>query len=651
MTSEPTLAAYLQAARHRPWIIVLCAVVLGTAAFLVLGRGVVVYERQADVIVRASTAQSTFDPGSDSTRLLDRSFLANEVRFASSDSIRNEVIARLGETGETTPASLNVRVEPDPDADVLQFVSRATDTDRATRMANTYAQVYVEARRQNAVASFSGAISLLEDQLELLRANRDELRSDADALAVRLANAEPDSAQERSLQAQLDAEERSISSSLAALSSEEAAAVDSLSRLRVGSQLAATGTAEIVGEAFDDGVALPGRGPQAAVVGGVVGAVIGALLALALERADSRIRSVGELEETIAGRAQLLGAVPKLRRTRARRISVFTEPNSGYAEAIYQIRSALLFLLRSSRDRLIVVTSANEGEGKTTLAVNLAWSLPEVAGKTALIDLDLRQDNTIHHFGIASGEGASDILERGAHPADVTFEFQDHKDQLRYIPAGRAVPNPSDVLARSAVEELLATISDDRITLVDAAPLLPVSDALPLAATADYVVMVVRLHRTRRSELLSAIAKVQAAGSPGLLIVGVGVQSRGSSYYGKSSDSWLSRIASGRSRDAGRPNFPARRRLRRQPDAEASWQPGDEPAKGRARKRAVENGAAPGEPSRNGSRLAASPTTGSRKPEPTGPSARPMTSSDGAEDDGARHTSDRKSTGRPPRSR
>ena len=169
-------------------------------------------------------------------------------------------------------------------------------------------------------------------------------------------------------------------------------------------------------------------------------------------------------------------------------------PKSLSAESYRSLRSSIRFANIDKDIKTIVVTSSIAGEGKSTISGNLAYILSQDESRVLIIDCDLRKPDIHQKFYIDNGKGLSDVLVGECALKDVIKKIE---DSLFLITAGTIPPNPSELLGSHAMEDLLNEVSDtfDYI-VIDTSPILPVTDALILAAKSDATIIVARAKKT-----------------------------------------------------------------------------------------------------------------------------------------------------------
>ena len=185
-------------------------------------------------------------------------------------------------------------------------------------------------------------------------------------------------------------------------------------------------------------------------------------------------------------------------------------PRSVYAESYRQIRANLRFASTNLRGNVLLVCSPGPGEGKTTVACNLAASLADSGESVVVVDADLRRPSVHKRFETLSrSRGLSNYL------ADPTTALLDvvHTSELggvSVVPAGPTPPNPSELLGSSRMKRLLDELGSlFDIVVVDSPPLLLVADGPVLASQAHGAIVVVSGHVTRLSSLRASLSALE----------------------------------------------------------------------------------------------------------------------------------------------
>jgi len=182
------------------------------------------------------------------------------------------------------------------------------------------------------------------------------------------------------------------------------------------------------------------------------------------------------------------------------------------AEAIQDLRTALPFSKSGAPSRVILVSSSSAGEGKTTIAINLAIALAQRA-KTCLVEGDLRQPVFASVFGLQSKTGLSQVLT-GEATMDAALTSVPEVSGLAVLPCGRAVANPASLVDSGAMVASVTDLSNRfDYVVIDSPPVIPFSDARVLSRFADVVVLVGRYGLTTQRAIVRCaqmLAEVQA---------------------------------------------------------------------------------------------------------------------------------------------
>ncbi|MGJ3189263.1 MULTISPECIES: polysaccharide biosynthesis tyrosine autokinase [Paenarthrobacter] len=279
----------------------------------------------------------------------------------------------------------------------------------------------------------------------------------------------------------------------------------------------------------------------ALVIGLVAGLVAAIAYALLRNIFDRRVRSVAQVEAETGVAA--IGTIPFHKNFDGKNRIVLSHGGNdlenrnhqdyAVAEAIRELRTNLQFMDVDNPPRIIVVTSALPGEGKTTVVANLAQTIAASGQRVVVIDGDLRRPTLAKAFGLLNNVGLTDVLIGRATLNDVLQPWGETGD-LFVLGAGSVPPNPSELLGSNVMHALLEDIAKHAIVLVDAPPLLPVTDAAILTARTDGAIVVSRAGKTTYDQLKRALQNLERVrGRPlGLIINGVSRKSSKGEDYG-----------------------------------------------------------------------------------------------------------------------
>jgi non-specific protein-tyrosine kinase len=242
-------------------------------------------------------------------------------------------------------------------------------------------------------------------------------------------------------------------------------------------------------------------------LGLVLGLVVGAAIVIVRNNLDNTVK--GAEDFTDAG-VPVVGSVPLDKHTQESPIAFRGDPHGARAEAYRLLRTNLQFMNVDAAPRVIAVTSAVSGEGKSTTAMNLAAALAEAGSRVCLVEADLRRPTIAKSLGLVADVGFTTVLINRVPLPDA---LQSAGPNLAVLTSGALPPNPSEVLVSVHAGELIAKIADQfEYTIIDTAPLLPVADGSEVAALADATLVVYRAGKTTREQAARSLLALQKIG-------------------------------------------------------------------------------------------------------------------------------------------
>lgn len=498
----------LKALRRRWWIVAICVIVTPAAALAFSLSQQKEYSATATLLFQKSNV------GQDLLGVTD--YNVDQEREAAT----NTALASLDVIYDRTEAALKPRV-PDPNVnvtvsqsgtdDLAQVVATDPNPRVAALTATTFAEEFVAFRRQSQRESIDRAIGLLERRIERLR-NADANQASIDKLVAQL----------RDLQ------------NLASIQ---------------------TGNVQLVERASVPDTPSSPKTKRNVALGIFLGLLLGVALALLVDRLDRRIRDADEIEDSVE--APVLGVVPQSKAIQKQKGGLeVLRPTD--VEAFRLLRAELRYFEASKDASCILVTSSAPGEGKSTVAWNLALAAAESGAKVLLVEADLRRPVLALKMGATPGEnGLSTVLSEQVSLSDALQHYEHgpgHTFDVLY--AGPKPPNPGDLLESENMTALLGEVRRryDYIVL-DTAPVPVVSDPIPLLSQVDGVLVVTRLGKTQRDQLAHLRRQLVKFNAPVLGVV-INGGARVGDYAGYSGYSYAA--APGKADDAREPGLVAR---------------------------------------------------------------------------------------------
>jgi polysaccharide biosynthesis transport protein len=506
---EPSLGEYAAVLKRRLWIVLLAAVVVPAAAVYFSSAQSKLYAASTDVLLTSAATGVQSPLTSDGTSLI-----ATQQEIAASPLIAQRVV-RAAHITTRTAAEIHSELSLSAvgNADVLRITIKDRSPVAAVQLANLYARQYTEYRR-------SLDTSFIDSTRKEIQARMTALR---------------DAGQQRSpLYTALAQKEQDLV---------QVAALQTVSAVVLRPSAAAT---RIRPSPKRDGA-----------LGLIVGLMLGLGLALVAEAIDPRVRTTNNISELVG--LPVLGrlSTPRWRLRRKKRLVMLEDTTGEQANALRILSTNLDFANASRGAKLVMITSPTEGEGKSTTAANLAVAFARNGRRVLLADLDLHRPVIAKFFDVADGPGLTgaalgrftldDAIERvpiavseaelrlhnGGSPGD------DDDDGpfggvavLQVLPTGPIPTNPSEFVASPAVRSVLDELRERaEIVIIDAPPLLAVSDTLALSGIVDAVVLVTRVKGARRAILHQARHVLDSAPAAKLGIVVTGIEHEEGDWY------------------------------------------------------------------------------------------------------------------------
>jgi len=265
------------------------------------------------------------------------------------------------------------------------------------------------------------------------------------------------------------------------------------------------------------------------VLGLIVGLLAGGGFAVLREALDTTIKSVQQLEPLVP--APVIGTISFDSNAVDTPLITAIDTYAPRAEAFRVLRTNLQFIDPDVQRKVFVITSSLPGEGKTTTAVNLALALAEGGESVVLVEGDLRRPKISEYLRLESAVGLTTVLI-GKLPLKDAVQTT-ASEGLAVVTSGATPPNPAELLKSSAMSALIASLREQYdIVLIDAPPLLPVTDGALLAAQADGALLVVRHGKTTTDQVSLAVERLEAVGATPVGVIFNMTPAKGGDGYG-----------------------------------------------------------------------------------------------------------------------
>lgn len=462
---------YLRLVRRRAWILVACLVVIPAAAYFYTDARPKVFEASTLLQVQTAAVDTTVSPDFSQPQ----SNIQAVATFVSTSAVADEAARRLG----MPPGSLLGAASADASEETGFVTLTATGPtgQRAADIANAFAAALNAAREKRGREAVGQAITRVRGQLSSTPKNDLVTRS-----------------QLRQQLQKLEALNNAQSQNLQVLQ-------------------AATGGTQIAPH--------PKRNATVAII---LALLIGVGLIALIERFDRQVHKPDDLEQ-VTGLA-FLATIPG---------DAFdpTNPSPAAVEAFQTLRNSLTYFNIDGELASLAVVSSLKGEGKTTVALNLALSYANFGKNVILVDTDLRKPDLARRLGTPETVGLSQVLVGAASLDEAVRDIEIGGTQFRLLPGGPIPPNPSALIGSTRMREVLAELrSWADLVVLDTTPLLVVSDAFPLMDQVSGIVALARLDHSPRDAIRRMVQICATAGGRVLGVVATGGAGKSSASYG-----------------------------------------------------------------------------------------------------------------------
>ena len=491
---ESDLKIYARVIWRWWWLVLVCMVVAGGAAYMVSNISTPIYQASSTLLIdRANTPD-----GSTYTEIIGSERIAKTYAgLMALDATLENVAHKLGIDPAVLESDItNISVTPQRDTQLVEIVVEGVSPSLTMHVANELPNVFIEDINKLQTERFAEPKENLKNQLEILSNEIELIQIEIDNIGDSPTQQEElNIAQRRSELTQYQASYANMLQSYEALRLTEIQAADSV---------------VVVQKAKEPETFIRPRTLVNTLLATIVGAMMALGLVFLVEYLDERVKSPQDLVGLL--NIPFLGAVSVIRNKDERKFGMLitaTEPRNPISEAYRGLRTSLQFSSVDMPLRSLVVTSAQPQEGKTTTAANLAVVMAQAGHKVILIDADMRKPSQHRLFDVPKAPGLTDALLAATQPEPQhTFV-----ENLRLIPSGKIPPNPSELLGSQRMRQLLDDLqSSADIVIIDAPPLLPVTDAQVLSTQVDGTLLLVNagINRSAVIRAVEALNRVNA---------------------------------------------------------------------------------------------------------------------------------------------
>lgn len=276
-------------------------------------------------------------------------------------------------------------------------------------------------------------------------------------------------------------------------------------------------------------------------IAGVLGVMLGVFGTFLIEFLDNTIKTSEDVERELE--LSTIGTIPDMNNKRG--LVALRDPKSPIVEAFRTLRTNIQFSSIDKEIKVIALTSSGSGEGKSTVAANLASIIAQSDKRVLLIDADLRKPRIHEMFRTGNALGLTNVLVRGRDMKDVLYTYET-LNNLQIITSGPVPPNPAELIGSNKMKEFIESIRDQYdVIIIDTPPVGLVTDSAVLSTLVDGIIMVAASGETNIDEITKgkeSLDKVNA-NIMGVVLNKVPIDDSvyGYGYYGETSTSRRSR--------------------------------------------------------------------------------------------------------------
>ena len=500
------LRRYIGLLWHWAWLLALVTALAAGAAYLVSQRLTPVYEASTTLLINEAQSNQT----TDYTAILTSERLARTyAAMMTKQPVLEAVQAELSLAMDLEDLEEAVSVQPVRDTQLIEVTVQDPDPQRAADIANTIFRVF-EAQNQALQASrFAASKESLAAQLEEVNAQISRAEQSLAALAE-----------------DNQAERDRLEASLAQYRQTYAGLLTSYEEVRVAEAQATSNVVQVE----------PAQPPDEPVrprvaVNTLLASMVGLMLAVGgvflVEALDNTLRTPDDVARLLG--LPVLGVIAD-HPVEDGRLVVLETPRSPVAEAFRSLRTNLQF---ASVDRPLVrllVTSPGPGEGKSTVAANLAAVLAQSGKRVTLLDADMRRPRVHKLYGLPNRSGLSGLFVDPRLILDGVLQ-RTPLENLSVITTGDLPPNPSELLGSEKMNEIITQVMEiSDVLVIDSPPVMLVTDSAVLSQRVDGVLLVLRQGETNLEVARHSVEALRRVGANLLGVVLNGVPARSSRY-------------------------------------------------------------------------------------------------------------------------
>lgn len=468
------LTTYIAILWRRKWIIaisIIAATIVATIATL-LATPTYVASTTVRVVTFGSGPADPSKPDINYSQLL----MSTYAKILTSGSVRGDIKGQLN-----LEAFPQLTAELVPNTELMRINAEATNPQSAQDIANLAAEILIARSRELYSGGGQTAQEILKEQIDQIKAELDEARIEYDQL---LADSPDDSVSISAASQSISLKEKTYTTLL-----------EQYEVVRVNEALR-TNAVSVVESAFKPNAPSKPRHELNIALGAMVGLIGGIGLAFVFDNLDTTLHSTRQIEGVT--KLPAIGRIPGTKEPL--KIVQMDAAYQPELESFRRLRTNLFASDSECPQHVLMVTSAERGEGKSTIASNLAISIAQSGRRVVLVDCDMRLSKMHELFEQPNKRGLTDVLTGNT---ELENTLQDTSfSRLQLMTSGSVPPNPTELLGSPQMKALLKDLTEQfDVVLLDTPALLSVTDAAVLVPLVDKVILVVTRSRSRKDAI------------------------------------------------------------------------------------------------------------------------------------------------------
>jgi len=498
------LRQYYSLFLHWSWLILLVALMAGAVSFFFSNRMTPFYQSSTTVLLNAAPATKVTDY---SSVMMSEQLTSTYSQMMAKDPVLSQAAEQVGLANPLEDLKKWITVTPIRDTQLIEVAVETTNPELSARIANAIVTVFAAQIEEIQAQRFSLSKATLESQM----ADTEKQISTYSTQAERAFITEEKNRLDTKV-----TQYREIYSNL----------LLSYEQIRLSE-------AQSVSSIVQVELATPNFTPVKPKVmrNTLLAAMVGFLMAAGAIAASEALDDTIKTPEDISRKFKLpvLGVINHHAPETDSPITL-TDPRSPTAEAFRTLRTNVSYTSVDRPLRTLMVTSAEPGEGKTTIIANLGVVMAQNGKQVIVADCDLRHPRVHTSFGLANRLGMSTLFAQTTDALNGTPQ-PTKVEHLSVVTTGSLPPNPAELMGSQKMRSILTSMSQSAdVILIDTPPILAVTDAAAIAPSLDGVLLVVHPGKTRASALRQALEQLRQVNAHVLGIVLNDVVTRGKAY-------------------------------------------------------------------------------------------------------------------------